>query len=274
MAMWSTKPHGARDAHDRGRDPAEDGHGDAQLRREEAHHDVDVDVLAVAPSRATRRAARATSVRRVASPRSPPMSIRSDAFWSQLRRFEKYSTPPLAQSRPEARPDEHGDGHDDVLPGQSLLVGRVILAHLGAHEAEGDQAEHDGADEPAEDEPRDVLSPAPASTRPRAPSARSSSSSATISAMSTAAASLASRRVHAASKRASGAPQAAASVTFGSSLALTPSSIPGSVMRGEGYCERRTASSKAWALNVLPRRRARVSAATLAQAASSAGVGS
>jgi len=32
------------------------------------------------------------------------MSISSDAFCIQLRKFEKYSTPPFAQRRPDTRP--------------------------------------------------------------------------------------------------------------------------------------------------------------------------
>ena len=44
------------------------------------------------------------SVKRVPSPRSPPTSIRSDALWSQLRRFEKYSTPSFTQTRPRRSP--------------------------------------------------------------------------------------------------------------------------------------------------------------------------
>ena len=44
------------------------------------------------------------SVKRVPSPRRPPTSISSEAFCSQLRRFEKYSTPTLTQRRPRNSP--------------------------------------------------------------------------------------------------------------------------------------------------------------------------
>jgi len=121
--------------------------------------------------------------------------------------------------------------------------------------------------------PEKFLSPSAGAYSADSPFSEIQAQSARISAMSTAAARRASSFVQAASNRARGSPHAFALPALGSALAVTPSSIPGSVMK-RGYCARRTASSNTWGLNVAPRRRARVSAATLAQAASSTGLGS
>src|ERR1017187_2198657 len=44
------------------------------------------------------------NVSRVASPRSPPISIRTEAFWSQLSRLEDHVTPTFTQNAPEMTP--------------------------------------------------------------------------------------------------------------------------------------------------------------------------
>jgi hypothetical protein len=73
------------------------------------------------------------------------MSMSSDAFCIQLRKFAKYSTPPEA--------DEDRSGDDDVLTESALRVAR--RRRLG--ELPRDEAEDDRTDEAAKHEPGNVL---------------------------------------------------------------------------------------------------------------------